>query len=91
MSNILGLTEAEGYHAENKSHTEELNGLGQGSGTFMAERAMKASYFKIYFHQSHIIGHSCHMGPQKRLILRYTDLVNALKGTSGSICCFTMF
>ena len=33
-------------------------------GNFLAERAMKASYLKIDFHENHTIGYWCHMGPQ---------------------------
>ena len=56
----------------------------------MVERAMETSCFKIYFHESHIIGYSCCMGPQNCLVLRYIDLVNALKSISGGISCFTI-
>ena len=36
-----------------------------GSGTFLAERAKKASCFKMNFHESHKIGFWCHMRAQK--------------------------
>ena len=42
--------------------------LDWGLGTFLAERAMEASYLKKAFHESHIIGHWCYIGPQNFLI-----------------------
>jgi len=42
--------------------------LGQWSGAFLTERAMEDSYLKVAFHESHTIGHWCHMGPQNLLI-----------------------
>ena len=42
--------------------------LDQGSGTFLAERALEASYLKMAFHESHTIGHWCRVGPQNLLI-----------------------
>ena len=42
--------------------------LYQGSGTFLAERAMEASYLQMAFHESHTIRHCYCMGPQNLLI-----------------------
>ena len=44
--------------------------IGQGSGTFLAERATEASYLEMGFHESHTIGHWCRTGPQN-LVIRH--------------------
>ena len=44
--------------------------LVQGSGTFLAERAMAASNLKMALNESHTIGHWCRVGPQN-LLIRY--------------------
>ena len=36
------------------------------SGTFLAERAMTLSYFKMHFHERQTIGYWCHMKLQKQ-------------------------
>ena len=45
---------AEDCHGELKVHVKHLS-LTQGLGTLLAERAIKATYFKIYFHESYKI------------------------------------
>ena len=41
-----------------------------GVGTFLAERAINVSYFKIYFYKSHRAQYSCHLRP-KDCLIRY--------------------
>ena len=41
--------------------------LVQGSGVFLAEGGMEASYLKMTFHESHTVGHCRRMGPQNLL------------------------